>query len=66
MEEGRFDGDGHYHWNKEANIKDNWLDNIDWVKVNFKIQLHLQEKYSKQKFYFLDQEKSKLQRKERR
>ena len=35
MEEGRFDGDGHYHWNKEANIKDNWLDNIDWVKVRY-------------------------------
>ncbi|EDW63301.1 CD2 antigen cytoplasmic tail-binding protein 2 homolog [Drosophila virilis] len=33
LEEGHFDKDGHYHWNKEAEIKDNWLDNIDWVKV---------------------------------
>lgn len=33
LEEGHFDKEGHYHWNKEAEIKDNWLDNIDWVKV---------------------------------
>lgn len=33
LEEGHFDKDGHYHWNKETEIKDNWLDNIDWVKV---------------------------------
>ncbi|TDG47310.1 hypothetical protein AWZ03_006303 [Drosophila navojoa] len=33
LEEGHFDKEGHYHWNKEAQIKDNWLDNIDWVKV---------------------------------
>ncbi|KAH8402542.1 hypothetical protein KR222_008599 [Zaprionus bogoriensis] len=33
LEEGHFDKDGHYHWNKESEIKDNWLDNIDWVKV---------------------------------
>ncbi|KAG8236368.1 hypothetical protein J437_LFUL016817 [Ladona fulva] len=34
MEEGHFDTDGNYHWKKEAKlIRDNWLDNIDWVKV---------------------------------
>ncbi|KAI8042374.1 CD2 antigen cytoplasmic tail-binding protein 2 homolog [Drosophila gunungcola] len=33
LEEGHFDKDGHYHWNKEAEAKDNWLDNIDWVKI---------------------------------
>lgn len=33
LEEGHFDTDGHYHWKKEKEIRDNWLDNIDWVKV---------------------------------
>ncbi|XP_059622602.1 CD2 antigen cytoplasmic tail-binding protein 2 homolog [Phlebotomus argentipes] len=33
MEEGHFDRDGHYVWNKNKEITDNWLDNIDWVKV---------------------------------
>ncbi|XP_037958610.1 CD2 antigen cytoplasmic tail-binding protein 2 homolog [Teleopsis dalmanni] len=33
LQEGHFDTEGHYHWNKDAEIKDNWLDNIDWVKV---------------------------------
>lgn len=33
LEEGHFDGDGHYQWNKEAEIKDHWLDNLDWVKI---------------------------------
>lgn len=33
MEEGHFDGDGHYHWNKDKGIKDHWLDNLDWVKI---------------------------------
>lgn len=33
LEEGHFDGDGHYHFNKEKDITDNWLDNIDWVKI---------------------------------
>lgn len=35
MEEGHFDKDGMYHWNKDKEIRDNWLDNIDWVKVRF-------------------------------
>lgn len=33
LEEGHFDTQGHYHWKKEKEIKDGWLDNIDWVKV---------------------------------
>lgn len=33
LEEGHFDKDGHFQWNKEKEIKDNWLDNIDWHKV---------------------------------
>ncbi|XP_015609234.1 CD2 antigen cytoplasmic tail-binding protein 2 homolog [Cephus cinctus] len=33
LEEGHFDKDGHYLWNKEKQIRDNWLDNIDWVKI---------------------------------
>lgn len=33
LEEGHFDKEGHYHWNKSDDIKDNWLDNIDWVRI---------------------------------
>ncbi|XP_055531672.1 CD2 antigen cytoplasmic tail-binding protein 2 homolog isoform X2 [Wyeomyia smithii] len=33
MEEGHFDADGHYLWKKGAEIRDNWLDNIDWIKI---------------------------------
>lgn len=33
LQEGHFDKEGHFHWNKETEIKDSWLDNIDWVKV---------------------------------
>lgn len=33
LEEGHFDADGHFQWNKDNDIKDNWLDNLDWVKV---------------------------------
>jgi CD2 antigen cytoplasmic tail-binding protein 2 len=33
LEEGHFDADGHYHWKKDQDLKDNWLDNIDWVKI---------------------------------
>lgn len=36
MEEGHFDKEGTYIFGKRAKdeIKDHWLDNIDWVKVN--------------------------------
>lgn len=30
---GHFDGDGHYQFKKDNDLKDNWLDNIDWIKV---------------------------------
>jgi len=33
LEEGHFDKDGMYHWKKEKLARDNWLENIDWVKV---------------------------------
>ncbi|RXG73377.1 CD2 antigen cytoplasmic tail-binding protein 2-like protein [Armadillidium vulgare] len=34
MEEGHFDKDGFYHFKKEGEqLKDAWLDNIDWVKI---------------------------------
>lgn len=36
MEEGKIDEDGHYIPNKKEKdeIRDSWLDNIDWIKVN--------------------------------
>lgn len=33
LEEGHFDGDGHFQWKKEKQIQDHWLDNLDWVKI---------------------------------
>jgi hypothetical protein len=35
LEEGYFDGSGMYIWNKKdgSEIKDSWLDSIDWMKV---------------------------------
>ncbi|XP_069768981.1 CD2 antigen cytoplasmic tail-binding protein 2 isoform X2 [Narcine bancroftii] len=33
MEEGHFDSEGNYFLKKEAEIRDNWLDNIDWVRI---------------------------------
>ncbi|XP_061567838.1 CD2 antigen cytoplasmic tail-binding protein 2 [Cololabis saira] len=33
MQEGHFDSEGNYFVKKEKEIRDNWLDNIDWVKV---------------------------------
>jgi hypothetical protein len=34
MEDGHFDGEGFYHFKKDSGqIKDAWLDDIDWVKV---------------------------------
>ena len=47
MEEGEFDNDGYYHWkgrNKDE-VKDAWLDNIDWANINsFKRSANLHEK----------------------
>ncbi|XP_039263002.2 CD2 antigen cytoplasmic tail-binding protein 2 homolog [Styela clava] len=36
MAEGDFDVQGNYHFRKENVIRDNWLDNIDWMKVKKK------------------------------
>ncbi|CAN9506004.1 unnamed protein product [Ophioblennius macclurei] len=33
MQEGHFDSEGNYFINKEEQIRDNWLDNIDWVRI---------------------------------
>ncbi|KAF5284465.1 hypothetical protein FQA39_LY17040 [Lamprigera yunnana] len=33
MEEGHFDRDGHFIWKNEKEVRDNWLDNIDWEEI---------------------------------
>ncbi|XP_019751572.1 CD2 antigen cytoplasmic tail-binding protein 2 [Hippocampus comes] len=33
MQEGHFDSEGNYFVKKEELIRDNWLDNIDWVRI---------------------------------
>jgi len=33
LEEGHFDKQGMYHWKKEKDVQDNWLENIDWCKI---------------------------------
>ncbi|XP_047212010.1 CD2 antigen cytoplasmic tail-binding protein 2-like [Girardinichthys multiradiatus] len=33
MQEGHFDSEGNYFVKKETQIRDNWLDNIDWVRI---------------------------------
>lgn len=33
MEEGHFDSEGNYFIKKDQEIRDNWLDNIDWVNI---------------------------------
>lgn len=33
MQEGHFDSEGNYFIKKDQEIRDNWLDNIDWVIV---------------------------------
>ncbi|GJQ79771.1 hypothetical protein Trydic_g23243 [Trypoxylus dichotomus] len=39
MELGHFDRQGHFIWKNEKEVRDNWLDNIDWqqIKTNAKI-----------------------------
>lgn len=34
MEEGHFDKDGHFQWDKSKEVKDSWLDSIDWIAIN--------------------------------
>jgi len=36
MEEGHFDKQGNYFFKKDADIKDAWLDNVDWKKIRQK------------------------------
>ncbi|KAG1667080.1 CD2 antigen cytoplasmic tail-binding protein 2 [Nymphon striatum] len=33
MEEGHFDVEGNYYVDNASDVKDHWIDNIDWVKV---------------------------------
>nr|XP_022908425.1 CD2 antigen cytoplasmic tail-binding protein 2 homolog [Onthophagus taurus] len=33
MELGHFDKDGHFIWKNEKEVRDNWLDNIDWQQI---------------------------------
>lgn len=33
MEEGHFDAAGNFIWDKKTNIRDNWVDNINWLQV---------------------------------
>ncbi|KAF7660559.1 hypothetical protein LDENG_00279890 [Lucifuga dentata] len=33
MQEGHFDSEGNYFIKKDEQIRDNWLDNIDWVRI---------------------------------
>ncbi|KAJ8253524.1 hypothetical protein COCON_G00201360 [Conger conger] len=34
MQEGHFDSEGNYFVKKDEEIRDNWLDNIDWVQIS--------------------------------
>lgn len=43
MQEGYFDSEGNYFIKKEEQIRDNWLDNIDWVIAFFLLLLHVHE-----------------------
>jgi len=36
MEEGHFDKEGNYHFKKDSEIKDAWLDNVDWRRIRQK------------------------------
>jgi CD2 antigen cytoplasmic tail-binding protein 2 len=38
QQEGSFSKDGNFVWDKKDEIKDAWLDDIDWVKVKNKSQ----------------------------
>ncbi|KAF2345841.1 hypothetical protein FHG87_023403 [Trinorchestia longiramus] len=57
MEDGHFDGEGFYHFKKDSEqIKDAWLDDIDWVKVK-----HVEDNKNK---YGSDDESDDSQEKE--
>ncbi|XP_014607137.1 PREDICTED: CD2 antigen cytoplasmic tail-binding protein 2 homolog isoform X1 [Polistes canadensis] len=52
LEEGYFDKEGHYLWKKRKQIRDNWLDNIDWVQVKPRSGSNVTQKSTK-KFHGL-------------
>jgi len=43
QEEGSFSKDGNFVWDKKEEIKDAWLDNIDWVKIKSKSKQELEK-----------------------
>lgn len=36
LQEGRFDSAGHFIWNREREIRDNWIDSLSWRQINVK------------------------------
>jgi hypothetical protein len=58
LEEGYFDGQGTYIWNKKdaSEVKDSWLDSIDWVKVEQKWTNFIKKNFLTHQFSnFIDQ-----------
>eukprot|EP00090_Calanus_glacialis_P047387 TRINITY_DN9819_c0_g1_i1.p1 TRINITY_DN9819_c0_g1~~TRINITY_DN9819_c0_g1_i1.p1 ORF type:complete len:361 (-),score=162.72 TRINITY_DN9819_c0_g1_i1:55-1083(-) len=43
QQEGSFSKDGNFVWNKKDEIKDAWLDDIDWMKVKAKSKAELEQ-----------------------
>ncbi|XP_053326694.1 CD2 antigen cytoplasmic tail-binding protein 2 [Spea bombifrons] len=43
MEEGHFDSEGNYFLKKEEQIRDHWLENIDWVRIKERAEPTLAE-----------------------
>jgi len=43
QEEGSFSKDGNFVWNKKDDIKDAWLDDVDWMKVREKSKAELEK-----------------------
>eukprot|EP00092_Neocalanus_flemingeri_P015581 GFUD01016869.1.p1 GENE.GFUD01016869.1~~GFUD01016869.1.p1 ORF type:complete len:367 (-),score=151.49 GFUD01016869.1:45-1076(-) len=43
QQEGSFSKDGNFVWNKKDDVKDAWLDDIDWVKVKQKSKAELEK-----------------------
>ena len=43
QQEGSFSKDGNFVWNKKDEIKDAWLDEVDWVKVKEKTKAEIEK-----------------------
>jgi len=43
QQEGSFSKDGNFVWNKKDEVKDAWLDDIDWVKVKARSKEEIQK-----------------------